>query len=89
MNTHKGERSGCSLLFEVLNVIKLYWLQFLLATSSIALAKALSDEIVMKHPSGGASRIARFVLGCYIAVFFYGVFYFLITLIFSQIVLGG
>lgn len=72
------------MFFEVLNVIKLYWFQFLLATSSIALGKALSDELVLKHSKGGAARLARFVIGCYIALFFYGVFYYLITLVSSQ-----
>jgi hypothetical protein len=75
------QREVIGLFFTVLDAVKTYWLQFLLATSSISLAKALSDDLVFRHPKGGAAKLARFVLGCYIALFFYALFYYVTTLI--------
>lgn len=69
------------MLFIIIEFIKLYWIQMFLGLASLAGAKALSDEIVLKHPKGGASRLARFVLGCYFAVFFYGSSYYVVTLL--------
>lgn len=69
------------MLFTVIEFLKMYWVQILLGLGSLAGAKALSDELVLKHPKGGASKLARFVLGFYFAVFFYGSSYYVITLI--------
>ena len=69
------------MLFIVIEFIKIYWVQMFLGLGSLAGAKALSDEVVLKHPKGGASKLARFVLGFYFAVFFYGTSYYVVTLV--------
>lgn len=69
------------MLFTVVEFVKNFWLQMVLGLVALAGAKALSDELVLKHPKGGASRLARFVLGFYFAVFFYGSFYFVATIV--------
>lgn len=69
------------MLFTVIEFVKIYWLQMLLGLCSLAGAKALSDELVLRHPKGGASRLARFTMGFYFALFFYGVSYYATTLL--------
>lgn len=69
------------MLFTVVEFVKSFWMQMLLGLAALAGAKALSDELVLKHPKGGASKCARFVLGFYFAVFFYGSFYFVAIII--------
>lgn len=69
------------MLFTIIEFIKTYWVQMLLGLGSLAGAKALSDELVLKHPKGGASKLARFVLGVYFAIFFYGFSYYVVSLI--------
>lgn len=69
------------MLFTIIEFVKAYWLQMILGLGSLAGAKALSDELVLKHPKGGASKLARFVLGCYFAIFFYGASYYAVTLL--------
>ena len=69
------------MLFIIIEFIKNYWVQMLLGLGSLAGAKALSDELVLKHPKGGASKLARFVLGFYFAIFLYGSSYYVVTLL--------
>ncbi|MDP3487743.1 MAG: hypothetical protein Q8S19_07405 [Bacillota bacterium] len=69
------------MLFTLIEFMKTYWVQMFLGLGSLAGAKALSDELVLKHPKGGASKLARFVLGFYFAMFFYGASYYVVTLI--------
>ncbi|KAF0194224.1 MAG: hypothetical protein FD169_1957 [Bacillota bacterium] len=69
------------MLFTIIEFTKAYWVQMFLGLASLAGAKALSDELVLKHPKGGASKLARFVLGFYFAVFFYGASYYVVTLL--------
>ena len=65
--------------FVAIDFVTTYWLNLVLGLLSLAVAKLLCDEFVLRYPRGAKARLARLVLHAYFSLFLYLVSYFTVT----------